>query len=69
MVTTVDIVIVGIISDTHDRLPLIDEAVKRLNEICGNQTIEKAVDSSRTAFILTVFAALADYVSSYPSNN
>jgi hypothetical protein len=24
--------IVGIISDTHDRLPLIDEAVKRLNE-------------------------------------
>jgi putative phosphoesterase len=25
--------IVGIISDTHDRLPLIDEAVKRLNEM------------------------------------
>ena len=24
--------IVGIISDTHDRLPLLDEAVKRLNE-------------------------------------
>jgi putative phosphoesterase len=24
--------IVGLISDTHDRLPLIDEAVKRLNE-------------------------------------
>jgi len=25
--------IVGIISDTHDRLPMIDEAVKRLNEM------------------------------------
>jgi putative phosphoesterase len=25
--------IVGILSDTHDRLPIIDEAVKRLNEI------------------------------------
>ena len=100
--------IVGLVSDTHDCLPLIDEAVKRLNEmnvelvlhagdyispfvashfkplkapligVFGNndgdrellkKTIEKAINSSCTAFILSVFAASVDYASNYPSSD
>jgi len=35
----------------------------------GNKTIEKAINSLCTAFILSVFAASADYASNYPSSD
>jgi hypothetical protein len=40
--------IVGIMPDTHDRLPMIDEAVKQLNK---DRTAKEVIVSSHKSFI------------------